>query len=119
MLGGRTVKQLLELHGAGASIRSIADTLSISRNTVRKYLRTPELPHPVPRSPRRSKLEPHAEHIQQRVAEGIENCQILLRELRERGYTGGDSVPHAIVPSPPPPPPRPVDPRFRTAPRRP
>src|SRR5262249_23724944 len=92
MLGGRTVKQLLELHGAGTSIRSIADTLGISRNTVRKYLRTPELPHPAPRSPRRSKLEPYVEHLQQRVADGIENCQVLLRELRERGYTGGYSI---------------------------
>ncbi len=86
------VKQLLELHGAGASIRSIASTLSISRNTVRKYLRTPELPHPAPRSPRRSKLEPFTAHIQERLAAGIENCQVLLRELRERGYTGGYTI---------------------------
>lgn len=92
MLGGRTVKQLLELYGAGASIRSIASTLSISRNTVRKYLRTPELPQAAPRSPQRSKLEPYAEHIQQRLAEGIENCQVLLRELRERGYAGGYTI---------------------------
>ncbi len=86
------MKQLLELHGAGASIRSIADTLTISRNTVRKYLRTPELPHPAPRPPRRSKLEPYAEHIRQQMAAGIENCQVLLRALRERGYTGGYSI---------------------------
>jgi transposase len=92
MLGGRTVKQLLELHGAGASIRSIADTLSISRNTVRKYLRTPELPQPAQRPARRSKLEPYAEHIRQQVAAGIENCQVLLRELRARGYGGGYSI---------------------------
>jgi transposase len=91
------VKQLLELHGSGASIRSIADTLSISRNTVRKYLRTPELPHPAPRAPRQSKLEPYAQYIQQRMAGGIENCQILLRELRERGYRGGYSILKAFV----------------------
>ncbi len=78
------MKQLLELHGAGASIRSIADTLTISRNTVRKYLRTPELPHPAPRPPRRSKVEPYA-HIRQQMAAGTENCQVLLRELRDRG----------------------------------
>ena len=86
------MKQLLELHGAGASIRSIATILSISRNTVRKYLRTPELPHAAPRSPRRSKLEPYAAHIQQRVAGGIENCHVLLRELRACGYAGGYTI---------------------------
>jgi transposase len=92
MLGGRTVKQLLELHGAGASIRSIASTLSISRNTVRKYLRSPEVPQPGPRTPRQSKLEPHIPHLQERLAAGIENCQVLLRELRERGYAGGYTI---------------------------
>jgi transposase len=92
MLGGRTVKQLLELHGAGASIRGIASTLSISRNTVRKYLRSPELPQPTPRTSRQSKLDPYGEHVRQRLADGIENCQVLLRELRERGYTGGYTI---------------------------
>ena len=92
MLGGRTVKQLLELHGAGASIRSIADTLGISRNTVRKYLRASEIPSPAPRPARGSRLDPYVEVIEQRVADGIENCQVLLRELRERGYTGGYTI---------------------------
>ncbi len=63
MLGGRTVKQLLELHGAGTSIRRMARTLGISRNTVRKYLRAPEIPTPAPRPPRGSKLDPYAAFI--------------------------------------------------------
>jgi transposase len=92
MLGGRMVKQLLELHGAGASIRSIAESLGISRNTVRKYLRTPELPQPAPRTSRESKLDPYMEHIRERLSEGIENCQVLLRELRQRGYGGGYTI---------------------------
>jgi transposase len=86
------VKGLLELHGAGASIRTIASTLGLSRNTVRKYLRAPEIPHAAPRPPRTSKLEPYAEHIHTRMAAGIDNCQVLLRELRERGYTGGYTI---------------------------
>ena len=39
MLGGPTVKQLWELAGQQHSIRAIARELSLSRNTVRKYLR--------------------------------------------------------------------------------
>ncbi len=41
MLGGPTVKQLWELAGQQHSIRAIARELSLSRNTVRKYLRAP------------------------------------------------------------------------------
>ena len=36
-------------------------------------------------------------HIQQRVATGIENCQVLLRELRERGYAGGYTILKELV----------------------
>jgi transposase len=92
MLGGGKVKQVLELIGAGASIRRIAKTLGISRNTVRKYLRAPAIPQAAPRTPKVSKLAPFTEHLQTRVGAGIENCQVLLRELREQGYTGGYTI---------------------------
>jgi transposase len=68
------VKQVLELIGAGASIRRIAKTLGISRNTVRKYLRAPAIPQAAPRPPKVSKLTPYTEHLQVRVGAGIENC---------------------------------------------
>jgi len=42
VLGGATVKQLIELSGQHLSIRAIARRLDILRNTVRKYLRAPE-----------------------------------------------------------------------------
>ena len=48
----------------GKSIQDIAITLGIARNTVRKYLRHPELvamPHPRPN--RRSKLDPFKEQV--------------------------------------------------------
>ncbi len=53
------MKQIYEMHGQGRSIRgSIARLLGISRNTVRKYVRAPEVPKPKPRSKRGSKLDP-------------------------------------------------------------
>jgi transposase len=97
MLGGRDVKQVLELSGAGASIRSIASTLGISRNTVRKYLRAPAIPQAAARPPRVSKLAPYTEHVLARVGAGIDNCQVLLRELRERGYAGGYTILKELV----------------------
>jgi transposase len=92
MLGGTAVKQLWELHGQQRSIREIARTLGLSRNTVRKYLRTPGLPAMKPRPPQPSKLDAFREHIHRRLADGLENCVVLLRELRAQGYTGGYSV---------------------------
>jgi predicted transcriptional regulator len=92
MLGGGTVKQLYELHGSGQSIRSIARELQISRNSVRKYLRSPGVPKAKPRPERVSKLDPYKEHLQERLALGIDNCVVLLRELRNLGYTGSYTI---------------------------
>ena len=36
--------------------------------------------------PRGSKLDP-SEHLDRRLGDGLENCVVLLRELRELGYT--------------------------------
>jgi len=80
------------LHGQQRSIREIARTLAISRNTVRKYLRTPGLPAMKPRPPRPSKLDAFRDLVHRRLGEGIENCVVLLRELRAQGYRGGYSI---------------------------
>jgi len=80
------------LHGQQRSIREIARTFAISRNTVRKYLRTPGLPAMKPRPPRPSKLDAFRDLVHRRLGEGIENCVVLLRELRAQGYRGGYSI---------------------------
>lgn len=92
MLGGGRVKRLYELAGQGESIRGIAEELGVSRNTVRKYLRSEEVPKEKPRPTRASKLEPYLGHIQDRVAHGVSNCVVLLREIRALGYDGGYTV---------------------------
>src|SRR2546423_14539580 len=64
MVRSRTVNTIHELAAQGKSIQDIAITLGIARNTVRKYLRHPELvamPHPRPN--RRSKLDPFKEQV--------------------------------------------------------
>jgi len=73
VLGGSTVKQLVELSGQHLSIRAIARRLDISRNTVRKYLRAPGLPVAKPRSRRPSKLDPFRDPIRRRLAAGGEH----------------------------------------------
>ena len=92
MLRGGTVKELYEMKGQGRSIRGIARELRISRNSVRKYLRSPGVPKEKRRRRRGSKLDPYTEYIDGRLSDGLENCVVLLRELRVRGYRGGYTI---------------------------
>ena len=82
------MKELYELKGEGHSIRGISRELGISRNTVRRYVRSPEVPKAKTRSKRGSKLDPYTGYIDERLSEGLDNCVVLLREIRELGYDG-------------------------------
>ena len=86
------MKELYEMKGQGRSIRGIARELRISRNSVRKYLRSPGVPKEKRRRRRGSKLDPYTEYIDGRLSDGLENCVVLLRELRVRGYRGGYTI---------------------------
>lgn len=85
------------LHRQGMSIRAIARHLSCSRETVRRYIRSP-LPvadmRYKPRAPRPCKLDPFKPYILDRVAAARPHwipASVLLRESRQRGYDGGYS----------------------------
>ena len=86
------MKEIYEMKGAGRSIRRIAQELDVSRNTVRRYLKSPEVMRPRPRPSRGSKLDPYAEYIDRRMEEGLENCRVLDREARALGYQGSYST---------------------------
>ena len=53
------MKEIYEMKGAGRSVRGIAGELGIARNTVRRYLKSPEAIRAKPRPQRASKLEPY------------------------------------------------------------
>ena len=86
------MKEIYELKGAGRSIREIARELDVSRNTVRRYLKSPEAMRPKARPSRGSNLDPYTEHVERRIAEGLENCRVLNREIRALGYQGSYST---------------------------
>ena len=71
MLRSRTVNTIHELLAQGKSIRSIAATLELSRNTVRKYLHGTAAPEATPRSRRKrgSKLDAFKQQIAQWMKE--------------------------------------------------
>ena len=92
MLKGGTMKDLYEMRGQGHSIRGIARELGVSRNSVRKYLRSPGMPRAKRHARRRSKLDAYAGYIDRRLGEGLENCVVLLRELQSLGYEGSYTI---------------------------
>src|SRR6478735_1824615 len=67
----------------GMGIREIARELGCSRNTVKRY---------GPREPRPTKLDPFKNHVLERIEAARPHwipAVVLLREIRERGYSGG------------------------------
>ncbi len=73
MLRGETVKELYELKGQGRSIRGIARELGVSRNSVRKYMRSPGVPREKPRRRRVSKLYRYTDFVDRRLSEGLKD----------------------------------------------
>ena len=82
------MKEIYEMKGRGHSARAIARELGLARNTVLRYLKSPDVMRPKARPLRGSKLDPYSGHIDRRISEGLENCVVLVRELRALGYDG-------------------------------
>ena len=90
MLRGRDVHDIEELKRQGLSIRAISRLTGYCRKTVRKYLIQPDsVPVYGPREKQPGKLEGFKPYLEDRMRAGVWNARVLLRELRERGYSGG------------------------------
>ena len=76
----------------GMSIADLALKTGYSEKTVRKWLRSDELPKYTRRAHRPGKLDPYKDYIMQRMSEGVFNCELLYREIHEKGYPGGKSI---------------------------
>ncbi len=74
----------------GMSIKSIARELHISRNSVRKYLRS----EPKGRQNRKrgSKLDPYRERIRALIDDHNLSAVRILEEIRKMGYDGGYTI---------------------------
>jgi len=85
--------EILKKHGA--SIRELAKATGRSRNTVRRYLRggeTVAVRKPVPK--RAEKLDPFKDYVIARMKAAAPDripAIVLFREIRERGYSGGET----------------------------
>jgi len=87
------VQEIEELKRQGLSIQAISGLLGFDRKTIRKYLLKPDgTPAYGPRAARPSKLDAFKPYIEERQKAGVWNAQVLLRELKARGYAGGYTI---------------------------
>jgi transposase len=92
MVGAEGALEIRVLHRHGKGIREIARETGSSRNTVRRYLRDESVTRYKGRPPRATKLDPFKDYVIERLTAAAPEripASVLLRELRERGYTGG------------------------------
>jgi len=78
------------LHQQLVSQREIARCLSLSRNTVRKFLQAETFPERSQPPYRGSILDPYKLYILERWKSGCWNGAQLLEEIKKLGYTGSD-----------------------------
>jgi transposase len=89
LLRGKDVNEIDELKRQGLSIRAISRVTGYCRKTITKYLKGPRgIPEYGPRPAVAGKLEALKDYLRERLNAGVWNGQVLLRELRERGYNG-------------------------------
>ena len=93
MLRGTDVDEVMELKRQGLSVRAISRLTGYDRKTINRYLAEPSS-RPVygPRVAAPSKLESHKGYLKERLRAGVWNAAVLLRELRERNYSGGYTI---------------------------
>ncbi|WP_043687257.1 ISL3 family transposase [Streptomyces xylophagus] len=98
---GRLSDRIREQHAAvhallrkGVGLRAIGRDLGLARNTVRRlaHAASPDELLVGQWTGRTSILDPYKPHLHQRWAQGCTVARRLFEELRERGYTGGESV---------------------------
>lgn len=94
-------EEVMALHQAGMGQRAIARELQMSRRIVHRFLTSEAFPERAPGSgirPRgKSKLDPHLAYLRERWSAGVHSSSHLFREIKERGYTGSESLLRRIL----------------------
>jgi transposase len=100
MIGAEMAMEIRVLAKHGMGVREIARETGMSRNTVRRYLRDETAVRYKERPRRPAKLDPYKDYIAARLAaaapEAIQ-ANVLLDEIKTRGYAGGYTMVKAHV----------------------
>src|ERR1700746_3557923 len=94
MLVAEEAVEIRVLKRQGKRLRGVGRARGLSRNTVRRYLRSEGLPR-YERDARPIKLDPYRQYIKERVKAAAPDwipATVLLRELKALGYQGGYSI---------------------------
>ena len=95
MLKAEEQMELAVLKKHGASIRGLSRSTGRSRNTVRRYLRGGDAVAKRKPAPKRAeKLDPFKTYIVGRMKAALPDripATVLFREIKERGYEGGET----------------------------
>jgi transposase len=88
MIDKRTVFEIHRLKDMGFSARQIARSLNLDRDTVKKYVRDPDVKSNS-RSERPSKLDPFRELIKDMIAQYPKvKAPVVLRQIQDKGFNG-------------------------------
>ena len=92
MIDRQTVFEIHRLNNSGYSKRKIACELGLDRDTVKKYLKHPEIVV-LPRLSKTSKLDPYRDLIDQFLEQDpYVKAPVILQRLCENGFDGGISI---------------------------
>ncbi|WP_273851808.1 hypothetical protein [Guptibacillus spartinae] len=82
-----------ELFQKGWLITAISDETGIDPKTIRKYIKSDEIPKRKSRhASSESKLDPYKEYLKTRKKEGTTNFSVLFDEIEGLGYEGKMSI---------------------------
>ncbi|MCH8136749.1 MAG: IS21 family transposase [Proteobacteria bacterium] len=91
MLGQEGYVEIQVMHRQGMSIKAISRELGVSRNTVRRYLRSETVPEPQSRSAKPTKLDGYRGYLGERVKAAHPDwipATVLFDEISALGYHG-------------------------------
>ncbi len=91
MLGQEGYVEIQVMHRQGKSIKAIGRELGISRNTVRRYLRSETVPEAQTRAAKPTKLDGYRAYLKSRVEAAHPDwipATVLAEEIRALGYSG-------------------------------
>jgi len=92
MLSREDFYMIKQLRKEGAHIVDIAHRLGCCERTVRRYLALPAPKTGRRNHPRGSKLDPFKSFIDQQLAEGVWNAEVILHKIKDLGYAGGGTL---------------------------
>ena len=81
-----------DLASKGKSAGEISLEVGVAENTARKYMTQPAKEHGLKGRKKASKLDPYKPYLQELMNQGIFNCVVLLRRIREKGYEGSLTI---------------------------